>query len=115
MEMIPADNVLDVTGRPERFPSLIIGEAQTIYRRWDATVNATLHVWFEENALVKAKLAASAIVDALYHDAQVAGSVIQTEHFSVFDMAVDSTRFLRDLHGPFSHGVVNVAAIMRER
>ncbi|QOZ26166.1 DUF3168 domain-containing protein [Bradyrhizobium sp. CCBAU 51753] len=114
MAMIPADNVLDVTGRPERMPSVIIGEGQTVYRRWDATTYTTLHVWLQEPGLVQAKAAAGLIVDAVRVDAQRDGA-LALDHFTVLDMRASDTRFLRDPHGSFSHAVITVAAIVKER
>jgi hypothetical protein len=35
MALVPADNVLDSTGRPERMPAVGIGEGQTVYRRFN--------------------------------------------------------------------------------
>ncbi|WP_375763079.1 DUF3168 domain-containing protein [Bradyrhizobium sp. Pha-3] len=114
MAMISADNVMDLTGRPERLPSVIIGEGQTLYQRFTATVHTTLHVWFQEPGLDQAKTAAGLIVDALRVDAQRDGS-LTLDHFTVLDMRVSDTRFLRDPHGSFSHALINVAAIVKER
>lgn len=114
MALIPADNVLDVTGRPERMPAVIIGEGQTVYRRFDATAHTTLHVWFSEPGLVKSKEAAGAIVPALRVDAQRDG-VLALDHFTCHDMRVTDTRYLRDPHGSFSHAVMNVAAIVKAK
>ena len=55
MAMIPPDHILDATGRPERMPCVNIGEGQTVYRRFDSTTYATLHVWFQEPGLIQAK------------------------------------------------------------
>src|SRR5258708_40112903 len=76
MALVPADNVLDVTGRPERVPCINIGEGQTVYRRFDSTSYATLHVWAQEPGLVTAKAIVSAIVPALRVDAQIEGVLI---------------------------------------
>jgi hypothetical protein len=112
MDLVPADNVLDVTGRPERMPCINIGEGQTVFRRFDATAYADIHVWAEENGLVTAKLIADAIVDAVSVDAQIDG-VLHLDGFVCHDLSVDRTRYLRDPHGPFSHAVLSVAAIMQ--
>lgn len=112
MALIPADNVMDVTGRPERMPAAIIGEGQTVYRRFDATVHTTLHVWFQEPGLAQSKTAAGAIVLALRVDAQRDGA-LALDHFTCHDMRVADTRYLRDPHGSFSHAVINVAAIVK--
>ncbi|MCA6124563.1 DUF3168 domain-containing protein [Bradyrhizobium sp. WSM 1704] len=114
LALVPADSIRDVTGRPERAPAVIIGEGQTIYRRWDATVHTTLHVWFEEKGLEQAKAAAGAIAGALLVDAQM-GGVLALDNVTVHDMRVTDSRFLRDPHGPFSHAVINVAAIVKAR
>lgn len=112
MALVPADNILDVTGRPERMPAVIIGEAQTVFSRFMSTTHLTIHVWFQEAGLVTAKSAASAIVQALHVDAQIEGVLI-LDNFIVHDMHVTDTRYLRDPHGSFSHAVVNVAAIVK--
>ncbi|WP_316227483.1 DUF3168 domain-containing protein [Bradyrhizobium sp. SZCCHNR3110] len=112
MALVPPDNILDTNGRPERVPCLNIGEGQTVYRRFDSTSYATLHVWFQEPGLVNAKAAISAIVQALRVDAQING-VLNLDSFVVHDLAVTQTRFMRDVHGSYSHGIVTVAGIMK--
>src|SRR5207245_7411568 len=98
--------------RPEVMPAVYIGEGQSILRRWDATSYATLHVWFAEPGLTRCKEAASAIVAALRIDAQADG-VLRIDGFTVHDMQATQTRYLRDPHGSYSHGVVTVAAIVK--
>jgi hypothetical protein len=112
MALVPSDNVQDATARPELIPCINIGEGQTAYRRFDSTTYATLHVWFQEPGLVQAKAAVSAIVQALHVDAQIEG-VLVTDNFTVHDMRVTDTRYLRDPHGSFSHAVVTVTAIVK--
>lgn len=112
MALIPADNILDVTGRPERMPCVNIGEGSTTYRRFDSTTYATLHVWFEEPGLVQCKQAVSAIWEALRIDAQLSGALI-LDNFTVLDLMPTQTRFMRDPHGTYSHGIVTVAGIMK--
>lgn len=114
MDLVPADNVLDVTGRPERMPCINIGEGQTVFRRFDATAYGDIHIWAGENGLVTAKLIADAIVDAISVDAQIDG-VLHLDGFVCHDLSVDRARYLRDPHGPFSHAVLSVAAIMQAR
>lgn len=114
MALVPADRILDVTGRPERVPCVNIGEGQTVYGRFTSTTHATLHIWFEEPGLVHAKAAAGAVIDALRVDAQIEG-VLTLDDFICHDLAVTQTRFLRDAHGPYSHGIVSVAGIMKAK
>ncbi|WP_426609492.1 DUF3168 domain-containing protein [Bradyrhizobium sp. McL0616] len=112
MALVQADHVMDANGRPEIMPAVYIGEGSTTFRRWDATTYATLHVWFAEPGLAQCKEAVSAIVAALRIDAQANG-VLPIDGFTVYDMQATQTRYLRDPHGSFSHGVVTVAAIVK--
>lgn len=112
MALVPAANVLDSTGRPEVVPMVGIGEGQTVYKRFNSTTYATLHVWVQEPGLTTTKQIASAIVAALTVDAQIAGVLI-LDNFVCHDLRVTQTRFMRDPHGSYSHGVVTVAGIMK--
>ncbi|MCP2209452.1 DUF3168 domain-containing protein [Bradyrhizobium diazoefficiens] len=114
MALVPADRVLDANGRPEIMPTVYIGEGQTTFRRWDATSYATLHIWFQEPGLVQCKEAVSAIVAVLRIDAQADG-VLPIDGFTVHDMQATQTRYLRDPHGSYSHGIVSVVAIVKAR
>lgn len=113
MAMVPAGNVLDVNARPEVMPAIIIGEGGTTFRDFSAVTSATLHVWFAEPGLKEAKEAVSAIVGAVRVDAQCDG-VLRLPGFIIHDMTADRTHFMRDPHGPFSHAVVSVSAIVQE-
>lgn len=112
MALVNPDAIIDANGRPERVPCVQIGEGQTIFRRWDSTTHATLHVWFQEPGLIQCKQTVSAIVEALRIDAQVSG-VLVLDSFTCLDLMPTQTRFMRDPHGSYSHGVVTVAAIMK--
>jgi hypothetical protein len=112
MALVPPDNILDANGRPELVPCVNIGEGTTAFRRFDSTTYATLHVWFQEPGLANAKAAVSAIVDAVRVDAQIEG-VLTLDHFICHDLAATQTRFMRDPHGSYSHGIVTVAGIMK--
>jgi hypothetical protein len=106
------DSITDATGRPERIPCVQIGEGQTVFRRFDSTSYATLHVWFQEPGLVQCKQAVSAIAEALRVDAQISG-VLRLDNFVCHDLAVTQTRFMREPKGNYSHGIVTVAGIMK--
>lgn len=114
MALVPADHVMDSNGRPERMPGVNIGEGQTVYRRFDSTTYATLHVWMQELGLTGSKAIVGAIVPALTVDAQIDG-VLRLENFVCHDLRVTQTRFMRDPHGSYSHGVVTVAGIMKAK
>lgn len=112
LSRVPADQILDVTGRPENDPAIIIGEGQTVFQRFSSTAYADLHVWVKENGLERSKLIADAVIDAISIDAQIDG-VLRLDGFICHDLSVERTRYLRDPHGPFSHAVISVAAIMK--
>ncbi|MDA9529253.1 DUF3168 domain-containing protein [Bradyrhizobium sp. CCBAU 25338] len=112
LALVPPDNIRDATGRPEIMPAVYIGEGSTSFRRWDATSLQTLHVWFQEPGLEQCKQAVSAIVAALRVDAQLDG-VLHLDGWDCHDLTVTLTRFMRDPHGSFSHGVVSAAGIMK--
>jgi hypothetical protein len=114
LALVPADNVLDSTGRPERLPGVNIGEGQTLYKRFSSTTHATLHIWVQEPGLTTSKQIASVIVAAVRIDAQIEGVLI-LENFVCHDLRVTQTRFLRDPHGSYSHGIVTVAGIMKAK
>jgi hypothetical protein len=112
MALVPAGSVIDSTARPELMPCVGIGEGQTVYRRFDSTTHATLHIWVQESGLTASKQIASAIVAALKVDAQIEGVLI-LDNFICHDLQVTQTRFLRDPHGSYSHGIVTVVGIMK--
>jgi hypothetical protein len=114
MALVPGDNIMDSAGRPERFPGINLGEGQTVYRRFDSTTHATLHIWVQETGLVTSKAIASAIVGALVVDAQIQGVLI-LDNFICHDLRVTQTQFLRDPHDSLSHCVVSVAGILKAK
>lgn len=113
MELVSAEQILDTSARPETSPLIQIGEGHTVYRRFDATAYATLHIWVQEVGLTESKQIAGALHAALTIDAQRDG-VADFDGFTCLDMRVTNTQFIRDPHGPFSHGIVTVAAILKE-
>lgn len=112
LALIPETNVIDSNGRPEMMPCILIGEGQSVLRRFNATCYSTLHVWVQEPGLVKAKDIGGAIVAALTVDAQIDGP-LHLDGFICHELAVTNTQFIRDPHGPYSHGIVTVAGIMQ--
>jgi hypothetical protein len=112
LALIPETNVMDSNGRPEVMPCVLVGEGQTVFRRFNSTCYATLHIWVQEPGLVTAKEIASAIVSILTVDGQIDGP-LHLDGFTCHDLAVADTRFMRDPHGPYSHGIVSVAGIMQ--
>ena len=115
LSLVQPDHLLDASGRPERMPCVLIGEAQTVFSRFTSVSHATIHVWFAEPGMAQAKTAVSAIVAALRFDSQINGGVLVLDDFVCHDLSITQTRFMRDPHGPYSHAIVSVAAIMKEK
>jgi hypothetical protein len=120
LALVPFDNIMDSNSRPEVMPCILIGEGHSVLRRFNATCYATIHIWFQEPGLVQAKKCASAIVAALTVDAQLDGPLNFDDFssndlggFICHDLAATNTQFIRDPHGPYSHGIVTVAGIMQ--
>jgi len=108
--IIPADQIWDRSQLPEADRCIMIGEGQTVFDIYHSTVHLDLHVWVQETGLVTSKQAANAIIGALdsYDWRQVAG-------WSISDPRVINTRYLRDPHGIYSHGIVQFRAFMVEQ
>lgn len=110
--LVPAANVLDKNNRPEVFPSIIVGEGQTVpgdgLARNRHTVFADLHIWQAEPGLAQAKAIAGAIRQAF------AAPLYTIDGHQVADLLITSTRFMRDPDGIHSHGIVSIEAQLVE-
>lgn len=110
--VVPPANIRDANGTPAVFPCILIGEGMTspggdIARRMHDVV-LDLHIWATEPGLVTSKQIAGAIRAALIDTNWNAAGL------HVADLRVASSRFLRDPSGLRSHGVISLAAIVRE-
>ncbi|MEP7457067.1 DUF3168 domain-containing protein [Phyllobacterium sp. SB3] len=103
LALVPSVNIIDRNERPEIFPCIICGEAQTVGEDIDcadtSTVYLTLHVWTKENVFTACKTIAGEIRRALRNVSAV------QDGFSL-DFSFEDSRFLRDPSGIYSHGVV---------
>jgi len=110
--LVPAANVLDKNSRPEVFPSIIIGEAQTVpgdgLARTRYTVFADLHLWQTEPGLAFVK----GVAGALWGAFRTPFYTIDGHH--VADLHITSSRFIRDPDGLHSHGIISVEAQLVE-
>lgn len=106
--LVPASSILDKNARPVPFPSIIIGEGQTIpassIARNRHEVFFDLHVWATETGVTTSKQITGAIRSAL------ADTVWTVTGLHVGDLHITSTRFLRNPDGLHSHGIVSVRA-----
>lgn len=109
--LVPAANIFDRNGRPEVFPCIVIGEAQTVGDEADCVFGSevflTLHVWTKENSFVACKSIAGEIRRAMR------GLEGEQDNFNL-TFEFDDARFLRDPGGELSHGVVTFSAMAEE-
>lgn len=110
--LVPASNILDRNARPVPFPSIIIGEGQTVpdegLARRRHQVFADLHIWATEPGLVVSKQIVGAVRDAL------ADTFWNVPGLHVADLFVLSSRFMHDPDGLHSHCVVSLSAFVKE-
>lgn len=111
--LVPVESIIDRNERPVPYPSIILGEDQTIedsdsLARDRVRIFSTLHVWKREPSLVGVKAIAWVIRSAVHRDRLDLGTV-----FQCIDCRVSQQRFLRDPDGETSHGVVTVETLVR--
>lgn len=110
--LVAPASILDRNARPAPFPSIIIGEAQTItgegLDRRRSDVFADIHVWTTEPGLAQAKAIVGAIRIAL------ADGPWTLDAHHVADLHIADTRFLRDPDGLHAHAVIGVRALLVE-
>lgn len=106
--LVPATNILDQSGLPERLPGIIIGDGQTAYNDFHSVAYLDLHLWTREIGTVQSKQIAEAIRQAIkYPPWSVADHVCH-------DLRVENCRFLRDPDHQLAHGVVTIRGILQE-
>lgn len=105
--LVPGNNIFDRHSRPEVFPCVIVGEAQTVGADTDcfdlSDVFLTIHVWTEETGFVRCKEIAGEVRRALR------GIEGQQDGFEISFAFGDAT-FMRDPDGLHSHGVLTFEA-----
>ena len=109
--LVPAANIFDRNGPPERFPSIIMGEGQIV--REDLTLAdnhvrlyQTIHVWTRDGDLLSARRIAGAIGAALRGRIFAAIPVVSARY--------TDARFMRDPDGVTGHGVLTFEALVEE-
>lgn len=110
--LVATGSIFDRNERPEVFPCIIIGEAQTVGDDIDcgqlSDVYSTIHVWAREDGLRECKLIAGAVRRAMW---QAAGTV---DGFNIDSTRFEDSRFLRDPSGMHSHGIVTFISSVEE-
>lgn len=110
--LVPADNIIDRSERPERFPCVILGDGYSayaqLYEEHHDRAFADLHIWTAETSLAGVKEIAGTIRGELRTDRLDVGG------FDCRRLAIVSTRFLRDPDGVHAHGVMSIEATLME-
>lgn len=112
LALVDAANIRDGSTRPDRFPSIIVGDGQTVlegdqYAGWlNVTAHHDIHIWTFEEGLTGAKGIAGAVWRALMPRLTVPGWRLTDGHH------VEGIRYLRDPAQSHGHAVVSVSAFM---
>ncbi len=101
--LVPSANIFDRNERPEVFPCVVVGEAQTVGDDIDCAdlsdVFLTIHVWTRENTFATCKSICGEVRRALRR-------LDTVQDGFALDFNFEDSRFLRDPSGEHSHGVV---------
>lgn len=117
IELVPAANILDRNQRPVIDPSITLGFDQVI----DADIAvardyvrcfSTIDIWKKEPSLEGVKRISGLIRRAVN---RVQRLDLDDPDFFCSDFKINSSRFLRDPGGEFSHGIVVVETLIQER
>lgn len=100
--------------RPDHFPSVIMGNGQTVFlgnaagSQYVAHVYLDVHIWTIEDGAAKAKAIGFAVSNALKDAPAVTG-------FSIDEFSKPAFRWMRDPDPAqsYCHGVMTVEAVMR--
>lgn len=110
--LVPARSIFDRHTRPEKFPCIVIGEAQTIlepltFARQHIRCFLDVHLWTDEDDLVGVKTIAGVVQKALAAKPAIDG-------LHVVDWMIRGVRFMRD-PGSIGHAVITVEALVNEK
>lgn len=112
-DLVTIANIRDGGARPESFPTIIIGDGQTIMEgdhypggTLNVTVYLDVHVWTFEGGLEQAKTIAGAVWRSLR-------AALDVPDWQLSDgLHVDGTRYMRDPSEQHGHAVVSLRAFM---
>lgn len=116
--LMPADHIRAGSTRPDKFPTIILTGAQTVYLgraaggQHLARVHLDLNLWAVEDGADTAKAIGFAVLNALADPPDLAALV---EGFAVDDWAKPSLLWMRDPQPEraYSHGVMSLEAVIR--
>lgn len=115
--LVPAANILDRNERPVPDPSILLGDDQVVdanvaVARDYVKVFSTLHIWKKEPSLEGVKMITGAIRRAI---GRVQRLDLDSADYFCTDIKINSSRFLRDPGGEFSHGVLVIECLVQEK
>lgn len=112
LALVDAVNIRDGSTRPENFPTIIVGDGQTVlegdhYRgRINVTVYLDVHIWTLEEGLAGAKAIAGVAWAALMAPLDVPGwQLSDGQH-------IDQARYMRDPSEQHGHAVLSLRAFL---
>ena len=112
-DLVPAENISDVSDRPRVFPSIIVGEGTARYANNHDTfheqVTTQVHIWTEGDDLVDVKLIAGAVRLALREAPWSTGGHV------CHGITGSKGAFMRDPGGKHGHGILYIDATLQER
>lgn len=111
--LVPAANVFDRHGKPERFPCCIIGDGQTVleshaFNRRFIRVFHDTHFWTEATDLFGVKQVADIAMTAIN------ATFPTIADFDVLEFAATGIRTLRDPSGEHGHAILTIEALVRD-
>jgi hypothetical protein len=109
--LVSAASIFDKNTRPEKFPTIILGEAQTVNEpitlsRSHVRIFADVHIWTNDDSLVDVKTITGTVEKAL-------AAKLSVEGFHVVDWSIRGARYMRD-PGAVGHAVLTVEALVNE-
>ncbi|MGF7160336.1 hypothetical protein FHS85_001959 [Rhodoligotrophos appendicifer] len=112
-DLVCASSIIDAHGLPETFPSIIIGEADTVPQiessdRFSA-VHMTLHCWQRELGLEGVKAIAEAVRRCLR-----CSEIWTIDGYKCLDVRFTGSRAMRDPDKISSHAVVTFSFVIEE-
>ncbi len=112
--LVPLKNILDRNQQPKADPLILLGSDQIVddgsdVKRCNWRVYSTIDIWKIENGLTGTKAISGAIRQAIRN-----GKPELDTGYHCADWYVSTTRFLRDLDGEHSHGILTIESLIVE-